>query len=156
MAGSVRLGKRFYSRRTDEVARDLLGKVLVRQLPDGARLAGVIVEVEAYLASDDPASHSARGQRVSNASMFQAAGTLYVYPIHAKYCLNVVTEAKGVGAAVLIRALQPTEGLDRMMQHRATESVRSLTTGPARLCQALQVDRSCDGEDLINWVECLD
>ena len=152
-----RLGKQFYARDTIVVARELLGKLFVRQLADGQRLAGVIVEVEAYLSAGDLASHSHRGRGASNASMFQSPGTLYVYPIHAKYCLNVVTEPMGVGAAVLIRALEPTEGIETMMRVRGTESPKLLTTGPARLCQALMVDRACDGVNLISssevWIE---
>ena len=157
MQTSSRLGGSFYHRDTTTVAQDLLGKVLVRQLAEGKRLAGVIVEVEAYLAHDDPASHSFRGRGKSNASMFGAAGTLYVYPIHAKHCLNIVTEAEGFGAAVLIRALEPTEGSDAMLVHRATIAKQNLTTGPGKLCQALAVDRSLDGTNLITsphiWLE---
>ncbi len=157
MQAATRLGPDFFNRDTASVAQDLLGKALVRQLDDGTRLAGVIVEVEAYLAQDDPASHSFRGHGKSNASMFGSAGLLYVYPIHAKYCLNVVTEGAGVGAAVLIRALQPIEGIDKMLLHRGTSSLLSLTTGPARLCQALAVNRSLDGTDLVTsshiWLE---
>ena len=111
MRTGQRLSIDFYSQTTVEVARNLLGKVLVRKLDNGEILAGIVVETEAYLPADDPASHSFRGLGRKNASMFEAAGTLYVYPIHAKYCLNVVTEPKGLGAAVLIRALQPIEGL---------------------------------------------
>ncbi len=157
MQGSARLDHSFYNRDTSVVAQDLLGKVLVRQLDDGPRLAGVIVEVEAYLAINDPASHSFRGRGKSNASMFGPAGTLYVYPIHAKYCLNVVTDGEGAGAAVLIRALQPTDGIDSMLAHRGTASLLRLTTGPARLCQALAIDRKLDGTSLLTspaiWLE---
>lgn len=157
MPEPIRLGQSFYDRETISVARDLLGKVLVRQVAGGRRLAGVIIEVEAYLANDDRASHSHRGRGASNASMFLPAGTFYVYPIHAKYCLNVVTEPQGIGAAVLIRALQPTEGIAMMIDNRGTHLLNRLTTGPARLCQALDVDRSCDGLDLTTnaslWIE---
>jgi DNA-3-methyladenine glycosylase len=151
----VRLPSAFYQRPTITVAHDLLAKLLVRQLSDGTRLAGLIVEVEAYLSADDPASHSFRGPGRKNASMFLPAGTLYVYPIHAKFCMNVVTEREGVGAAVLIRALEPVEGIETMRMHRGNAS--SLATGPARLCQALAIDRSFDGEDLREsqrvWIE---
>ncbi len=139
----------------------MLGKVIVRQLDRGEILAGIVVETEAYLHIDDLASHSYRGQGRKNASMFDSAGTLYVYSIHAKYCLNVVTEAKGQGAAVLVRAVQPIEGLESMRAHRGllnvTEPLRNLTSGPARMCQALAVDKSLDGVDLLTsssiWFE---
>jgi len=143
------------------VARDLLGKTLVRQLESGELLAGIVVEVEAYLPAMDPASHSFRGAGKRNASMFEPAGTLYVYAIHAKYCLNVVTEVSGQGAAVLIRAVQPIKGVSRMKQARAAtipdSPLKNLTSGPGRLCQALGVDRSLDGENLLTssrlWLE---
>lgn len=147
----------FYSQDTTEVARNLLGKVLVRQLNGGETLAGIVVEVEAYLPFDDPASHSFRGLGRKNASMFESAGTLYVYPIHAKYCMNVVTEARGEGAAVLIRAVEPMVGLSTMRALRGlgnlTEPLTRLSTGPARLCQAMAVDRALDGIDLVTSLE---
>ena len=156
-----RLTSEFYSQTTVEVARSLLGKVIVRQLDSGQTLAGIVVETEAYLSAEDPASHSFRGLGRKNASMFESAGTLYVYPIHAKYCLNVVAETKGRGAAVLIRAVQPMEGIEWMCQHRGltdlTKPLVRLTSGPARMCQALAVDRNLDGADLIHgtsiWFE---
>ena len=120
-------------------------------------MSGIIVETEAYLPMGDPASHSFAGQKRRNVAMFQAPGTLYVYAIHAKYCLNVVTEPAGVGAAVLIRALQPWEGLATMQQHRSTEKLRELCTGPARLCQALAITTAHDQTDLLTsdsiWIE---
>ena len=142
-----RLTKDFYAGDTKTVARKLIGKALLRKFED-QWIGGWIVETEAYLAARDPASHSARGQTPSNASMFGPAGTLYVYPIHAKYCLNAVTEAGNVGCAVLIRAIEPVWGIDTMMELRAQHDLRRLTRGPAMLCQALAVDRSHDGLDL--------
>ena len=92
-----RLRRSFYERSTEQVARDLLGKALLRRIA-GEWLGGLIVETEAYLSVDDLASHSARGETRSNAAMFGRAGTLYVYPIHAKYCMNVVTDLPGKGS----------------------------------------------------------
>ena len=143
-----RLPRTFYDRPTATVARELLGKTLLRRT-ENQWLGGIIVETEAYLSADDPASHSVRGLTKSNASMFGPPGTLYVYPIHAKYCLNAVTEPEGHGAAVLIRALQPRWGIGQMMVHRGTEVTRKLTSGPAMLCQALSIDRRDDGTDLV-------
>lgn len=138
------------------VAQRLLGKLLVRNL-NGQRLSGIVVETEAYLSENDPASHSFVGLKKRNAAMFKPAGTLYVYSIHAKYCLNVVTEEEGIGAAVLIRALQPWEGLETMQAHRNSDKLRDLCTGPARLCQALAIATVDDGIDLKSsdevWLE---
>jgi DNA-3-methyladenine glycosylase len=173
---SLRLPRDFFVGPTEQVALSLLGKLLVTALPDGQRLSGFIVEVEAYLADQDPASHSARGPTPKNASMFAPPGTLYVYSIHAKHCLNIVTETAGRGAAVLIRALEPWEGRSTMLEHRRLHSPDSatsaqeakqatlettlhnpqlelktairLTSGPGRLCQALAIDRRHDGLDL--------
>ena len=125
----TRLPLAFYERRTETVARDLLGKSLVRKV-QGEHVGGIIVETEAYLSTEDPASHSARGHTPSNAAMFGRAGTLYVYPIHAKYCLNAVTESDGVGCAVLIRAIEPVWGVEAMQENRGVEDLRRLTRGP--------------------------
>jgi DNA-3-methyladenine glycosylase len=141
------LPRPFYDRPTEVVARELLGKALIRKL-DGQWLGGWIVETEAYLAEGDLASHSARGKTRSNAAMFGPPATLYVYPIHAKYCLNAVTENDGVGSAVLIRAIEPVWGIESMRTNRGTDDLRRLTRGPAMLCQAMRVDRSFDATEL--------
>jgi DNA-3-methyladenine glycosylase len=134
------------------VARELLGKMLLRKL-GGRWLGGWIVETEAYLSKGDLASHSARGQTAGNAAMFGPPGTLYVYPIHAKYCMNTVTESEGTGSAVLIRAIEPVWGIEQISELRGTDELRRLTRGPAMLCQALAVDRSLDGINLIESSE---
>ncbi|MEO8494433.1 MAG: DNA-3-methyladenine glycosylase, partial [Planctomycetota bacterium] len=106
---------------------------------------GRIVETEAYLACEDSASHSFRGRTRKNATMFGPPGCAYVYPIHSRYCMNAVTEARGIASAVLIRALEPLAGIDLMQQRRGTDNLLDLCRGPARLCEALAVDRSLDG-----------
>ena len=130
--------------------------LLVRNF-DGERLSGIIVETEAYLATGDPASLSHRGPNRKNAAMFMPAGTLYVYSIHAKYCMNIVTEDAQTGAAVLVRALEPHEGIATMQRRRGRERLRDLCSGPARLCQALAIDASLDKVDLttspVVWLE---
>lgn len=129
---------------TVRAARQLLGKLLVRQTDHG-RCSGWIVEVEAYLDQGDDASHSQCGPTHRNRSMFLEEGCFYVYQIHQQHCLNWVTCPADVGSAVLIRALQPREGIDWMEKLRGTSDPRRLTTGPGRLCQALAIDRTLDG-----------
>jgi len=163
------LSREFFARPTKTVAKQLLGKVLYRSWSDSERdavprihshacsggVGGIIVETEAYLSARDLASHSARGKTASNASMFMNPGTFYVYPIHANHCLNVVTETEGLGCAVLIRALEPRWGIECMQHSRGQTDLRKLTRGPGMICQAMAVDRSHDGVDLIqaeNWV----
>ena len=141
------LDRAFYERTPQRVARDLLGKALVRHL-GGGWVGGLIVETEAYLSQRDPASHSHKGMSPRNRSMFAPAGTLYVYTIHAKFCLNAVTEQEGVGSAVLLRALEPIWGVTQMQRNRNKQALRELCRGPAMLCQALQVTTASDGTDL--------
>lgn len=137
----------FYDRDPPTVARAMLGQWLVRRTPTGLA-AGRIVETEAYLHADDPACHAARGRTRRNTSMFGPPGRAYVYAIHSRWCLNAVTEQRGVGSAVLIRAIEPLEGLVHMHTRRAIDKVRDLARGPARLCEALAIDRRLDGWDL--------
>ena len=149
------LTRDFYARGPVEVARELIGMQLVRRTPHGL-CRGVIVETEAYLAADDPASHSYRGRTRKNATMFGRAGLLYVYPIHARHCLNAVTESRGIASAVLIRAVMPRQGIELMQQRRQCRPL-DLARGPARLCEAFDVDRRLDGWDLTRgtriWIE---
>jgi DNA-3-methyladenine glycosylase len=129
------------------VARDLLGKRLIRETAQGP-ISGRILETEAYLAADDPACHAARGKTRKNASMFGPPGHAYVYPIHARYCFNVVTESEGVASAVLVRAVEPLTGLALMQTRRRRDVLRELASGPAKLCEAFDIDRGLDGWDL--------
>ncbi len=138
----------FYSRNTLVVAREVLGKVLVREI-QGALLKGVIVEAEAYREADDPASHAYRGPTNRNRVMFGRAGAAYVYFTYGNhYCLNFVTEREGVAGAVLIRAVEPTEGVELMMVNRQVADVRNLTNGPGKLTKALSINREHNGLDL--------
>lgn len=142
----------FFARNTCTVARDLLGTLLIRKLPDGQRISGMIVETEAYL-PNDAASHAYRGRSSRNTSMFGAPGTAYVYLIYGMhYCFNVTTEAVGTPAAVLVRALQPYEGQDLMRSARIDStrlSNENLCKGPARLAKSLYIDRSLDGTRIV-------
>jgi DNA-3-methyladenine glycosylase len=141
------LGRDFYHRDPRLVARDLLGKLLVRRAREGTT-AGRIVEVEAYLSLDDSACHAARGRTRSNAAMFGRAGLAYVYPIHSRYCFNTVTQERGCASAVLIRAVEPLEGITLMQQRRSLTKPTDLARGPGRLCQAFAIDRQLDHWDL--------
>jgi DNA-3-methyladenine glycosylase len=150
------LPRSFYARDPALVARELIGKRLVRQTVDGLS-GGRIVEAEAYLSRRDPACHANRGMTRRNAAMFGPPGHAYVYMIHARWCFNCVTEDIGLGSAVLIRALEPLDGLPLMHARRGVENLLDLTRGPARLCQALAIDRSHNTWDLTAgselWVE---
>ncbi len=132
-----RLREPFFMRPTELVALELLGCVLVRRLY-GIMLAGRIVETEAYLHSDDAASHAANGRTPRNAAMFATGGCLYVYRSYGiHYCVNVVTEAQGRGCAVLIRALEPLAGIESMQRQRRTDEVKRLCNGPGNVAKAL-------------------
>lgn len=139
----------FYSMPTLDVARTLIGKTLARRTADGLT-AGTIVEVEAYVAAVDPAAHAYRGLTLRNRSMFGPPGQTYVYFIYGMHvCLNVVTEPAGEAAAVLIRAVEPTHGLDLMRARRGAQVPdRDLCRGPGRLCQAFAITLNLDGADL--------
>jgi len=149
----VRLGRRlprsFFARPPTVVAPELLGRVLVRVLPDGTHLAARLVEVEAYR-EDDPASHSYRGPTARNRVMFGRPGHLYVYFTYGMhFCGNVVTGLDGEGSAVLLRAAEPLEGLETMAARRRLSAPRLLCSGPARLAQAFGIGRAEDGVDLV-------
>ncbi|HEV7672264.1 MAG TPA: DNA-3-methyladenine glycosylase [Thermoanaerobaculia bacterium] len=148
MSPSKTLPLRFYRRPTELVARELLGRYLVRDL-EGERLVLRIVETEAYLGAPDRASHAWGGRRTArNESLYLPGGHAYVYFIYGMhFCLNVVTEKAGLGSAVLIRAGEPVAGEERMLALRGLSRVRpgDVAGGPGRLCQALGINRSDDG-----------
>jgi DNA-3-methyladenine glycosylase len=142
------LTKEFYKQDTISVARSLLGAYLVHESRDGIT-AGRIVETEAYLWGD-PACHAYRRKTTRNATMFGPEGYAYVYQIYGiHYCVNVVTAPEGVGEAVLIRALEPTQGLDLMQLRRGMENFKQLCNGPGKLVQAMAITRSMDGISLM-------
>jgi DNA-3-methyladenine glycosylase len=132
---------------TVQLARFLIGKMLVRKLPEGV-VAGRIVETEAYPVGD-AAGHAYRGKTTRNQSLYLERGHAYVYVAYGtSFMINVSSEKPGVGAGVLIRAIEPTRGISIMEQNRGTMRLRDLARGPGRLCAALHIDRRLDGIDL--------
>jgi DNA-3-methyladenine glycosylase len=134
---------------TTSLARYLIGKLLVRLLPEGV-VSGRIVETEAYIVGD-AAGHAYRGMTRRNHSLFLDRGHAYVYLAYGvSYMLNVSSETPGIGAGVLIRALEPVDGIEIMQQNRGNMRLRDLARGPGRLAAALRIDRRLDGLDLCN------
>ncbi len=132
-----------------EAAPSLLGFELIHTV-DGVDIGGIIVETEAY-DMHDPASHAYGGERIRNASLYKEAGTIYVYLIYGiHYCVNIVTGNKGHGQGVLIRALEPTIGLEAMKANRGTKALKNLTNGPGKLTQALGIGPGLNGRHIGN------
>jgi DNA-3-methyladenine glycosylase len=154
-----RLTRSFYERDVVDVARDLLGKRLVHRLGNGTRLSGRIVETEAYLGADDPAAHSFGGRRTPRTEpMFGDPGLSYVYFIYGVYfCFNVVAAKPGVPEAVLVRALEPLEGIELMMRDRPQLKKEHIANGPGKLCIALGLGRAQNALDMTSspelWIE---
>ncbi len=146
------LPRHFFDAPPEQVARRLLGKILVHHF-DGLLLAGRIVETEAYLGEHDPAAHAASGRTARNAVLYGPPGHAYVYNIYGMHqCINVSCLPTGIPGCVLLRALEPLEGIDRMRRNRKLDDAAAphqLTSGPGKLCQALGITRAADnGRDL--------
>ena len=149
----ARLARSFFSRYTPDVAGDLLGRVLVREV-GGSVLTARIVETEAYRGADDPASHSYRGMTKRTTVMFGEAGHAYVYFTYGNhYCLNLTAETEGVPGAVLIRAVEPLKGIEEMRRRRGVEELTNLTSGPGKLTKAMGIDLRLNGEDVVKSKE---
>jgi DNA-3-methyladenine glycosylase len=143
-----RISAEFFNRPTLRVARELLGTILVRRI-NRYKLSGRIVETEAYIGVDDPASHAFGKMTRRNKLMFGPPGHAYIYFIYGNhYCLNFVTESEGYPAAVLIRAFEPLTGIKRMAKNRGESLPGNLTNGPGKLCQALRIDKKLNGTSL--------
>lgn len=154
-----KLSRDFYTRSDVlEVARDLLGKKLVVPNRSGSRVSGIIVETEAYRGPEDRASHAFGGRRTNRTeTMYARGGTAYVYFVYGMYHqFNVVTNVENIAHAILVRALEPIEGLDVIRRRRPGRSEYEWTSGPGRLCLALGIDRKLDKADLLGnrvWIE---
>jgi DNA-3-methyladenine glycosylase len=154
----VRLGRRFFATGPVTLAQALLGQRLVRVLDDGTRLAGIIVETEAYLGIEDRAAHSFGGRRTERvAAMYGPPGTVYVYFVYGvHYCMNIVCGREGEPVAVLLRALEPVEGVETMRRlrypgvppTRVPADNSDLCSGPGKICRALAIDMAVNGLDL--------
>jgi len=138
------LGTDFYSRETEAAAKDLLGKILVRRLGDEL-LGGIIVETEAYFGAEDPASRAFQGMKRYNSVMFGEPGHLFIYNVHKYWMLNFIAHDIGVGG-ILIRAIEPTMGIETMQENRPVKRLTDLTSGPGKLTLALDVNRSLNGQ----------
>lgn len=144
------LNRKFYAQNAQIVAKKLLGTFLVHETPAG-KLVGQIVETEAYLSSNDPASHSYKGQTLRNQAMFLEGGHIYIYFSYGfHYLLNVVTGKESVGEAVLIRAIEPVAGINLMQNNRQMEKISNLTNGPGKLVQALNIGNDLYGQSFIS------
>jgi len=142
----MRLKRSFYERNTENVAKELLGKVLVH-----GKCKGKIVETEAYFGKNDPASHAHCKITKRNIIMYRKPGTVYVYFTYGNHWMfNVVTEKEGVPGAVLIRALEPLNGIEIMKKRRGVNNIKNLTTGPGKLTKAFGIDKRHNGSDLTN------
>ncbi|NTU57420.1 MAG: DNA-3-methyladenine glycosylase [Chlorobiaceae bacterium] len=152
-----RLGSDFYGVPTLTLAERLLGKIFVRYERRGLLLKGRIVETEAYLGEDDQASHAWKGKTPRNVAMFGPPGTLYVYFTYGcHYMANIVSEPEGSAGAVLIRAMEPIEGVEEMRLRRQTDELTSLMSGPGKLTRALGIGKELYGESLTGqscWLE---
>ncbi|MEM2875056.1 MAG: DNA-3-methyladenine glycosylase [Candidatus Hadarchaeales archaeon] len=142
----IPLPREFYERDPAAVARELLGMLLVREAPEG-RMSGKIVETEAYYGRGDPASRASKGMTKLNWLMWERGGLAFVYAVHGNWLLNVTAQARGIPGAVLIRALEPVEGVELMMRNRRAP-FRLLTSGPGRLTEAMGITSEHNRIDL--------
>jgi len=142
------LGRDFYSRDPALVARALLGNILVRKIALKI-LSGVIVETEAYYGSEDPASRAFKGKKNYNTPMFEKLGTLFIYMVHGWWLLNISAHRDGKVGAVLIRAIEPIDGIDLMHFNRGVERLYALTSGPGKLTKSLGITKKLHGYDIV-------
>ena len=141
------LPKEFYERDPAVVAKEMLGKILVRKL-DSEVLSGKIVETEAYYGENDPASKAYRGEKTFNELMFLDVGKTFIYMVHGNWLLNIVAHVKGGVGAVLIRSVEPIQGIEIMKKRRNVSNLRDLTSGPGKLTKAFAITKDLNGIDV--------
>lgn len=141
------LKREFYERDPAQVARELLGKILIKGWGSSI-LSGEIVEIEAYYGMNDPASKAYKGKRKFNELMFLDVGRAFIYMVHGNWLLNIVAHSKGDVGAVLIRAIEPCEGIESMLKNRQVKDAYALTNGPGKLTKALAITRELNGLDV--------
>ncbi|MGQ9625048.1 MAG: DNA-3-methyladenine glycosylase [Candidatus Bathycorpusculaceae bacterium] len=141
------LSRKFYARDPAVVAREMLGKILVRRL-NSEVLSGKIVETEAYYGENDPASKAYKGRKPFNELMFLDVGKTFIYMVHGNWLLNIVAHQKGDVGAVLIRAAEPLQGIEIMKKKRNVSSLRDLTSGPGKLTKAFAITKELNGIDI--------
>ncbi len=144
------LDKSFFDRKADNVAKDILGKIILKKCNNSTDvMAGKIVEVEAYCGEEDEACHASSGKTQRNKVMYKECGLIYIYLIYGMYyMLNFVTNSKEIPEAILIRALEPLKSIDKMRKNRGVESIKKLTNGPGKLTEALEIDMRYNGTDV--------
>jgi DNA-3-methyladenine glycosylase len=143
------LAEEFYERDPEIVARDLLGKKLIRKINDFA-LQGIIVETEAYYGNTDPASRAFNGKKSYNSLMWEEVGRSFIYNVHRYWMFNIVAHEKGKIGAVLIRAIEPVKGIEIMKKNRPVKLLTQLTSGPGKLTVALNIDKRMNGFSVTN------
>jgi len=147
------LKKKFFEREPDKVAKELLGKKFVRKIKDKT-LSGIIVETEAYFGEDDPASRAYRKKSaLFYNKMASKPGTLLIYMVHNNYLLNIISHKKNEVGAVLIRAVEPVEGIEIMKKNRNKEKIKELASGPGKFTQSFKIDKKQDGIDITKGEE---
>lgn len=141
------LSKDFFDGPAEEIARRLLGCTIIHKLPDET-LKGKIIETEAYFGSDDPASRASNGKTKISRVMWEPAGTILVYVVHSYNLFNLIVGEKGKAGAVLIRAVEPLKGIDKMKAKRKTDDIRNLCSGPGKFTQAFCIPRAYNNKNL--------
>jgi DNA-3-methyladenine glycosylase len=138
------LPKSFYERDAAEVAVGILGKILVKNV-DKKILSGKVVEAEAYYGLEDPASRAFKGKKKMNRLMWEEAGTIFIYMVHSNWLFNIITGKSQEPAGILIRALEPLEGVEQMKRNRKREELKDLTSGPGKLTKSLEITKEFNG-----------
>ncbi len=145
------LPKEYFEADTLKLAKDLIGKIFIKNESNGQTLSGIIVETEAYIPDGDLANHAHRGKTKRNAPMFEAGGIIYVYQIYGiHHCINIVSGSSGEGSAVLLRGIEPISGIETMKERRKTKIISQLCNGPGKIAQAFSINKQDNYKQLGN------